>query len=402
MIGTESAVEIVWWKELRENPDCLNPLAEGYKKRFLKPHLAAERRYIDEPSKRLVMALDALSEKRRTIISGIEIFRYESYMRLEFGGSMKYSFVIPCYRSEHTIEQVVAELISEIEQERLKEYEIILVNDCSPDNVWPVIKQLAEQYPFVHGISLARNFGQHAALMAGYAKTIGDVVVSLDDDGQAPIDELYKLFAELDRGKDVVYAYYREIKQNRFRRFGSYVAELMGRFLLGWPKSLKGSSFYAARRFVIEEMLHYDNAYPYLPGLVLRVTKNIGCVETEHRKRMEGRSGYSFRKLFSLWLNGFTAFSIKPLEIGVWVGVLFAAAGLLGTVITIAGKICHPEIAAGWSSTISLLLVIGGAVMLMLGLIGEYVGRIYICINKAPQYVIREDTFSLESEEVKT
>lgn len=305
---------------------------------------------------------------------------------------MKYSFVIPCYRSEHTIRLVVGELISEIEKEGLEDYEIILVNDCSPDGVWQVIKQLAKEYPFVQGLSLARNFGQHAALMAGYARTKGNIVVSLDDDGQAPIDELYKLLDELERDKDVVYAYYREIKQNWFRRLGSATAAAMCRILLGAPKDLKGSSFYAARRFVIDEILRYDNAYPYVIGLVLRVTRKIGCVETEHRERAEGTSGYNFRKLFSLWLNGFTAFSVKPLEVGAWIGFLFAAAGFLGTIVTVVRKLCHPEIAAGWSSTISILLLIGGAVMLMLGLIGEYIGRIYICINKAPQYVVREDT----------
>lgn len=308
---------------------------------------------------------------------------------------MKYSFVIPCYRSEHTIESVVYELVTEIEKEGLLDYEIILVNDCSPDNVWHVIKQLSQTYPFVYGISLARNFGQHAALMAGYARTTGDIVVSLDDDGQMPIDELYKLLAELKQDKDVVYAYYREMKQNWFRRFGSAVATEMSKFLLGAPKNFKGGSFCAARRFVIDEMLRYDNAYPYLAGLVLRVTRKIGCVETEHRKRMEGRSGYNFRKLFSLWLNGFTAFSVKPLEIGMWIGVLFAVAGLLGSVVTIVRKIYCPGIAAGWSSAISIMLIIGGVVMLMLGLIGEYIGRIYICINKAPQYVIREDTYTV-------
>lgn len=310
----------------------------------------------------------------------------------------KYSFVIPCYRSEHTIQPVVEELIAEIEREKLNDYEIILVNDCSPDNVWSVIQQLAQIYPKVKGISLARNFGQHAALMAGYAKTTGDVVVSLDDDGQAPIDELYKLLAELKQDKDVVYAYYREIKQNWFRRFGSAVATQMGVLLLDAPKGQKGSSFYAAKRFLIDEILRYDNAYPYLQGLVLRVTRKIGYVETEHRKRAEGTSGYTLRKLFSLWLNGFTAFSVKPLEIGAWIGFLFAVIGLFGSVTTIIRKLLHPEIAAGWSSTISILLIIGGVIMLMLGLIGEYIGRIYICLNKAPQYVIREETVAPEGE----
>lgn len=310
---------------------------------------------------------------------------------------MKHSFVIPCYRSEHTLRNVVSELIEEIEKENLQDYEIILVNDGSPDDVWNVIRQLSREYPFIQGINLARNFGQHAALLAGYARATGEVIVSLDDDGQAPIDELYKLLDELERnGRDVVYAYYREIRQTVFRRFGTVVATQMNRMLLGAPKDFKGSSFYVAKRFVIEEMLRYDNAYPYLPGLVLRTTRRLGFVQTNHRQRAAGASGYTFRSLLSLWLNGFTAFSVKPLEIGVWVGAVFAIAGLIGSVIIIIKKLCHPEIPAGWSSTISILLIIGGSVMLMLGLIGEYIGRIYICINKAPQYVVKETTFCEE------
>lgn len=311
---------------------------------------------------------------------------------------MKYSFVIPCYGSEHTIEGVVIELIEETKKEQLDDFEIILVNDCSPDNVWKVIQSLAAKFNFIHGVNLARNFGQHAALLAGYSRCKGDVIVSLDDDGQAPIDELYKLLEELDNDKDVVYAYYEEIKQNIFRRFGTMVATQMSKILLGAPDDFKGSSFYVAKRFVIDEMLRYDNAYPYLLGLVLRTTRKIGYVETVHRKRAEGVSGYNFRKLFALWLNGFTAFSVKPLEIGAWLGIIFAVMGFVGVVLTFINKIIHPQVVAGWSSLISVILIIGGIILLMLGLIGEYIGRIYICINKAPQFVIREETVMLRNE----
>ncbi|MDE6852156.1 MAG: glycosyltransferase family 2 protein [Lachnospiraceae bacterium] len=304
---------------------------------------------------------------------------------------MNYSFVIPCYRSENTIEAVVDELIEQLESDKIDGYEIILVDDCSPDDVWSVIEQIVRSKENVKGVCLAKNFGQHAALMAGYAKCQGDVVVSLDDDGQAPINELYKLIKELGRGNDVVYAYYEEVKQNWFRRLGTKFATLMSKIILGAPEDFKGSSFYVARKFVIDEMLRYDNAYPYLLGLVLRSTRKIGYVKTEHRQRVQGVSGYSFRKLLSLWMNGFTAFSVKPLEIGVWLGIISAVAGFIGVFITVIHKICNPSVIVGWSSTISLLLLIGGFILLMLGMIGEYVGRIYICINKAPQYVIREE-----------
>lgn len=305
---------------------------------------------------------------------------------------MKYSFVIPCYRSEKTIESVVNELLLQLEKDKMDDYEIILVNDCSPDDVWTVIKNIAASHDRIRGICLAKNFGQHAALMAGYAKCKGDIVVSLDDDGQAPIDELNKLITELDKGNDVVYAYYEEIKQNKFRQFGTRIATMMSKVLLGAPKNFKGSSFYVARKFVIDEMVRYDNAYPYLLGLVLRTTRKIGYVQTAHRQRVFGESGYSLRKLLSLWMNGFTAFSVKPLEIGAWLGVFFAFAGFIGVIVTIINKICNSSVLVGWSSTISIVLIIGGLILLMLGLIGEYIGRIYICINKAPQYVIREET----------
>lgn len=305
---------------------------------------------------------------------------------------MKYSFVIPCYRSEHTIRMVVKELLTEIEKECIRDYEIILVNDCSPDHVWDVIQELTMECPYIYGICLARNFGQHAALLAGYSRCSGDIVISLDDDGQAPIDELHKLIEELALGYDVVYAYYEEIKQNCIRKIGTKIATGMSKALLGAPDDFKGSSFYAARKFVVDEMIRYDNAYPYLLGLVLRTTRKIGCVKTNHRQRSSGASGYSLRKLFSLWMNGFTAFSVKPLEAGVWLGLIFAVIGLAGGAFTVIHKILNPSIQAGWSSTISILLTIGGVILLMLGIIGEYIGRIYICINKAPQYVIREES----------
>lgn len=307
---------------------------------------------------------------------------------------MKISFVIPCYRSEKTIEIVIDEIRQRMSEMRAKgredDYDIVLVNDCSPDNVWSVIKRLSEENDDITGICLAKNFGQHAALMAGYAHATGDYVVSLDDDGQTPLDSLGELIYKLEEGYDVVYAYYKEIKQNIFRVMGSYVAKYMGQICLNPPKDLKASSFFVARKFVIDEMLKYTNAYPYLFGLVLRTTRNISCVETQHRSRLVGTSGYSFRSLLSLWLNGFTAFSVKPLELSAFIGVLLSIVGFLYTIFIVIRRILHPEIQAGWSSIIAIQLITSGVVMIMLGLIGEYIGRIYISINNSPQYVIKE------------
>ena len=311
----------------------------------------------------------------------------------------KFSFVIPCYRSENTITAVVDEIKSEMAAKRPgDDYEIVLVNDCSPDGVWNVIEKLAETENNIIGINLAKNFGQHSALMAGYGKCSGEYVVSLDDDGQAPLDSLNDLISKLEEGYDVVYAYYHEIKQNLFRRFGAWMAGQMCKIMLNPPKDLKGSSFYVARKFVIDEVVRYKNAFPYLVGLVLRTTRKITCVETTHRARLEGTSGYSFWRLLSLWLNGFTAFSVKPLEFSTILGVLFAIAGFVYAAVIIVQRIMGDITVAGWSSIIALMLIIGGCILMMLGLIGEYIGRIYICINESPQYVIKEIKASVPKE----
>lgn len=304
----------------------------------------------------------------------------------------KLSFVIPCYRSENTIKIVVDEITKTVATREGFDYEIILVNDCSPDNVWDSICKLVEADDNIVGINLAKNFGQHSALLAGYHQCTGDYVISLDDDGQTPADELYKLVDKLEEGFDLVYASYGETHQNIIRRMGSKFAKAMSDYMFDIKGDKnQGSSYYIARKFVIDEMIKYHNPYPYMGGLVLRVTRNIGFVFVTHRDRMEGRSGYSFKGLVNLWLNGFTAFSVKPLRIGSYIGVFFAMMGFIYAIITIIRKIfITPEMNAGWSSTISAILIVGGVIMLMLGLIGEYVGRIYICINDSPQFVIKE------------
>ncbi len=303
----------------------------------------------------------------------------------------KLSFVIPCYRSENTVMIVVDEIENTVSQRPEYDYEIILVNDSSPDNVWNVISERAKTDDKVIGINLSKNFGQHSALMAGYNNVSGDIVVSLDDDGQTPACDVFKLIDELDKGYDIVYAQYPETRQSWFRRLGSNFTKKITDYLFDIKDdNRKGSSYFVAKRYLIDEMVKYKNAYPYLAGLVLRSTRNISVVNVEHRSRIEGQSGYSITKLLALWLNGFTAFSIKPLKLGAYCGFFLASLGFVFALITIIRKLfITPMMEAGWSSIISIMLVIGGMILIMLGLMGEYIGRIYICINKSPQYVIK-------------
>ncbi len=302
----------------------------------------------------------------------------------------KVGFVIPCYRSEHTIAQVVAEIKEKMEQMREYEYEICLVNDFSPDNTLVSVRKLCEENPNVKGISFARNFGQHAALMAGLRHVDGDYVVCLDDDGQTPADEVDKLLAKLEEGYDAVYAKYENKQHSAFRNLGSKVNELMTRVMLDKPADLYISSYFAVRRFIVEDMIRYENSYPYVIGLVLRSTKSITNVVVQHREREEGSSGYTLKKLLGLWFNGFTAFSVKPLRIATAIGGGCAGLGFLYGIYTIIKRLVNPDVPMGFSAMMAAIVFFGGMVMILLGLIGEYVGRIYISMNNSPQYVIKE------------
>lgn len=302
------------------------------------------------------------------------------------------SFVIPCYRSGKTLPSVIQEIKDTMKAMDSYEYEIVLVNDCSPDDTFDTITELCRGNDNITGIDLAKNFGQHSALMAGFHHVKGDIIVCLDDDGQTPACEVDRLLKGIEEGADVVYAKYDHKHHSGFRNFGSHVNELMTRVMLGKPKTLYVSSYFAARRFVVDEMLRYEYAYPYVIGLVLRTTKNIVNVDVNHRDRQAGESGYNLQKLLSLWFNGFTAFSVKPLRIATVTGVICALCGFAYGIYTIIKKIFiqPPDLVIGFSALMSVIVFMGGMLMLMMGMVGEYMGRMYISMNNSPQFVIRE------------
>lgn len=300
------------------------------------------------------------------------------------------SFVIPCYKSEKTIASVVAEIKETMDSMAKYSYEVILVNDYPFDGTWDEIKRLVAEFAFVKGINFAKNFGQHGALMAGLRETKGDYVICLDDDGQTPANEVGKLLEALDLGNDAVYARYAHKKHSLFRNFGTFMNEKMAEHLIGKPKDLFVSSYFGVKRFVVDEMVKYENAYPYVIGLVLRSTGKIVNVDINHRNREVGESGYTFSKLMALWINGFTAFSVKPLRISTGIGALLAVCGFLYGIYTVIKHFIRTDIPIGYASLMSALMFIGGMLMLMLGMLGEYIGRMYISMNNSPQYVIKE------------
>lgn len=305
----------------------------------------------------------------------------------------KISFVIPCYNSTNTIGTVVQE-IKEVMSTAMSEYdyEIVLVNDGSPDGTtYSAIEKIAEEEEHIIGVNLSRNFGQPSAVMAALNQTSGDYVVCGDDDGQTPFIELPKLMAKIEEGYDLVEAKYavRE-KRSLFRKLGTAANEGMATWLIAKPKGLELTTYWVTRRYVVDEMIAYHNPYPYLGGLMLRTTQKACNVDVTHRERLSGHSGYSLKKMIELWLNGFTSFSIKPLRVMTALGCILSFVGFVFGLVVMIRKIVDPSIIAGYSSTMAVMLFLFGMVFFFMGLLGEYVGRIYISLNRAPQFVIKE------------
>jgi len=307
---------------------------------------------------------------------------------------MDISFVIPCYCSSDTIGPVVDEIVQNVLKMGKFQYEIILVNDCSPDHGATIhtIRELCRNNSQIKGIDLAKNSGQAAATMAGFAQASGELIVVGDDDGQTPYEYISDMYQKIfDHDYDIVCANYTERgHRSMLRNIGSWLNAKMVYYTLEIPNNIVVSAYFIAKRFVVQEMLRYNNPYPYILGLITQVTHNIGNVEVAQRERRSGSSGYTMSKLLSMWLNGLTAFSVRPLRLSALAGFLCAVIGFGVGVVTIIRKLLHPEILAGYTTTLAVVLFIGGMIMLMLGLLGEYVGRIYISLNNRPQYVVKE------------
>lgn len=304
----------------------------------------------------------------------------------------KISFIIPCYGSEKTVGIVIEEIEKKLkEKEEKYDYEIIAVNDQSPDNVWNVLKEIAKNNKKIKLINLAKNMNRPGALMAGMSKVTGDYIVLMDDDGQCPMDNLWDLIKPLEEGHDVSIAKYPQYKQSIFKSFGTIVNRKMTEIVIGKPKDLSFTNFSAIKRYIVEEIKQYKNPYPYMTGLLLRTTSDIVNVKMEERERISGSTNFTLRKMLNLWINGFTAFSVKPLRISTVIGIITALVGFIYGIYIILHKLfVHSAVLQGYSSTMAIILFIGGIIMMMLGIIGEYIGRIYISINNSPQYVIKE------------
>ncbi len=300
---------------------------------------------------------------------------------------MKISICIPVYNGEKTIEELVNALIDEFKESEL---EIILVNDGSKDSSEAVCERVANSKPEVKFISLRKNFGEHNAVICALNYMTGDYAVIIDDDFQNMPSEIKKLLA-IAPDFDVVYSRYHQKKHHWFRNLGSSFNNYVANQLLHKPKDLYLSSFKVIKKEVVKEIIKYKGPFPYIDGLILRVTNSIGVVKVEHSERREGKSNYTLAKLISLWLNMFINFSIKPMRLFTIFGVFLFALGLGFSVYFVVEKIMDPTISVGWTSIIVSVLLLSGVQLVFLGMIGEYLGKQYLDQNGTPQWIVKKE-----------
>ena len=300
------------------------------------------------------------------------------------------SVVIPVYLGAATIGELVGALRAlEIEGG----LEIVLVVDGSPDNSLDVCKQLAaEPGAPITLLSLSRNFGEHNAVMAGFARARGAYAITMDDDLQNPPAEVRRLFEHArDGGYDAVYTYYAEKKHAPWRNLGSKFTNWCADRLIDKPPGLYLSSFRCISAFVRERIVAgYEGPFPYVDGLVFQVTQNVGRVQVHHLPRNEGQSNYTLRRLIRLWLAMFLNFSVMPLRLATLAGLAFGALGAVGAVITTVEAFVSDKPPQGWASMMVAVLVLAGVQLVVIGMIGEYLGRMFLAVNRKPQYLVRE------------
>ncbi len=303
---------------------------------------------------------------------------------------MLISVAIPCYRSEKNLEKVVDEIRSVFARREGYDYQLILVCDGSPDRTDDVIRKLCGEDGKITGVLLSRNFTQANAKMAALQYVRGEVLVYMDDDGQHPPEDIFRLAEKVREGYDVVYARFDHKAQSRFKivtsRFFGKLCEKTGTR----PKGISVSSFVAYSGFAVEELKKYTSPTPSAGGYLYSLTSRFTSIESTHRKRISGKSGYSLGKMISLALTGLTNFTVVPLRMIDVIGSVSAVIGLVYGLVLVIRKLFFAKVVPGYTSNMVVMLVLGGLILIALGLVGEYVGRIYILLSNKPQFVVRE------------
>jgi len=304
--------------------------------------------------------------------------------------NMEVSIVIPVYRSSKILPVLVQQIDAAMTEASIaKNYELILVNDCSPDDSWSTIEKLCDHYATIKGLNLMKNTGQHNAIMAGLNHAAGKIIVMMDDDLQHSPEDIILLVQKINEGFDACYTRFSERRHSAWKVLCSKFTDKVAGIMLDKPKNLYMSPFKAISRNVKDEIIKYTGPFAYVDGLILMVTHNLASIDVKHHKRYEGSGNYNFVKGVTLWLKMATNFSIVPLRIASFFGLLSAVCGFLYALILIIEKITMDVPVIGWASLIVTILIMGGIQLFAIGAIGEYLGRAYININGKPQFVVK-------------
>ncbi len=304
-------------------------------------------------------------------------------------GSPELSLVIPVFNGSRTIGPLVERIVALFKDRPI---EIILANDGSDDASEDVCAALAERMPgVVTFVQLSRNFGEHNAVLSGLCVSRGAYVAVLDDDGQNPPEEIVRMLDELKRtGNDVIYGHYITKQHSALRNLGSSFNNRIATSMLGKPRDLYLSSFKVMNRFLVNEVIKYSGPFPYIDGLIYRTTRKIGQIPVEHRANPHGPSRYTFRRLVRLGLNVLLNFSIKPLRLAVYAGLATSLLSVLALLLILIDKIwITPNVTVGVPTVLGAIAFLSGIQLLVLGLVGEYLGRLYLDQTGAPQYIVR-------------
>lgn len=305
------------------------------------------------------------------------------------------SILIPVYKNDGGLDELVSRIGDSMTNSiYTNSFELILVDDCSPDNSWETIQRLAKMHTFVQGATLSRNFGQHNAIMAGLNLVSGQYIVLMDDDLQHPPEAIPSMLDKLAAGADVCYTHYANRQHAAWKIAGSKFNDFMASWLLSKPKGLYLSSFKALKRGVVDQIRGHEGPFAYLDGLILDITRRIATIEIQHGTRAYGEGNYNFKKSISLWLRMVTGTSIVPLRLVSLMGALIATLGFLGAIFIIISNYLYPNESKGWASIIVTILLVSGFQTLFIGVLGEYLGRIHLRLNNKPQYLFRFTTKS--------
>ncbi len=300
------------------------------------------------------------------------------------------SVVIPVYRSKDTLEELLHRIIKSFSNGSVK-IEVLMVEDCGRDGSWNAIEALAADEPVLRGIRLSRNFGQHAATICGMAMARGHWVATMDDDLEQPPEKLPELLEKAKEGYDLVYGVYSERTHATWRNITSHLARVL--FKLAIPTlNDTYTSMRVIRGDLARELKRFDSPFPFVDGYLSWLTNRCACVEVSHQRRPAGKSNYTFSKLFTHTLNIFVTFSDAPLKLASNAGLFFSLIGFSTLAVILIGRLIGAITAVGYASVMAAILAVGGIQLLVLGVFGEYIGRINFKTSRKPLYLVAYDT----------